>query len=129
MMHSGKHWRLPTTTPENVPLITGTSTRWQVNFLGTNCAAAISFLVSFIQLSSCSQVIDKPLQRQAHLGCIKTQRRQDAAWNDICSKPSKLQCFCTDDINKCLTKTLHGLTVYTQWTVFILFLLVTNTSL
>lgn len=85
MMHSGKHWRLPATAPENVPLMAGTSTRWQVYFLCTNCAAALFFFASFIQLASCSQVIDKPLQRQGHPRCMKTSRRQDIHLNDICS--------------------------------------------
>lgn len=30
MMFPGKHWRLPATTPENVPLIARVSTWWQV---------------------------------------------------------------------------------------------------
>lgn len=58
MMHSGKHLRLPATAPENVPLIAGISTWWQVYFLCTNCAAAFFFFVDFGQVVSFSQMID-----------------------------------------------------------------------
>lgn len=67
------------------------------------CCCSLFCWVSFIQLASCSQVIDKPLQRQeqnitpsghwfewyllARIGTWKHSRR------------------CTDDRNKCSTKT------------------------
>ena len=52
MMLLCKHWRLPATAPENVPLIAGMSTWWQVHFLCTSYSAAASFTTSTLSLPS-----------------------------------------------------------------------------
>lgn len=64
MMHSGKHWRLPATAPESLPLIARISTRRQVYFLCSNGAAAFFFYV-FLHPASVLQSDDRSVIPEA----------------------------------------------------------------